>query len=63
MNGKHRSRVASLGIYLPIWIFSFYLVLQVLQFTVLKLTIINNNTKPFIAGDAIHCVRTDNFIH
>ena len=40
MNGKHLSRVASLGIYLPLWIFSFYLVLQVPQFTALKLTIL-----------------------
>ena len=63
MNGKHLSRVASLGIYLPLWIFSFYLVLQVPQFTVLKLTIINKNIKPYIAGDAIHCIKTDNLIH
>ena len=46
MNGKHLSRVTSLGIYLTLWIFSFYLVLQVPQFAVLKLTIINKNTKP-----------------
>ena len=46
MNGKHLSRVTSLGIYLTLWIFSFYLVLQVLQFAVLKLPIINKNTKP-----------------
>ena len=63
MNGKHLPRVASLGIYLPLWIFSFYLVLQVPHFTVLKLTIINKNTKPCIAGDAIHCIKTDNFIY
>ena len=46
MNGKHLSRVTSLGIYLTLWIFSFYLVLQVAQFAVLKLTITNKNTKP-----------------
>ena len=46
MNGKHLSKVTSLGICLTLWIFSFYLVLQVLQFAVLKLTIINKNTKP-----------------
>ena len=63
MNGKHLSRVASLGIYPPLWIFSFYLVLQVPQFTVLKLTIINENTKPCIKCDATHCIKTDNFIH
>ena len=47
MNGKHLSRVTFLGIYLTLWIFSFYLVLQVPQFVVLKLTIINKNTKPY----------------
>ena len=46
MNGKHLSRVTSLGICLTLWIFSFYLVLQVPQVAVLKLTIINKNTKP-----------------
>ena len=40
MNGKHLSRGVSLGIYLPLWISSFYRVLQVPQFTVLKLTIL-----------------------
>ena len=63
MNGKHLSRVASLGIYLPLWTFSFYLVLQALQFAISKLTIINKSTKPCIAGDAIHCIKTDNVIH
>ena len=62
MNGKHLSRVASLGIYLLLWIFSFYLVLQVPQFTVLKLEIINKNTKPCIAGDTIHCIKKFFFI-
>ena len=46
MNGKHLSSVTSLGIYFTLWIFSFYLVLQVPQFAILKLTIINKNTKP-----------------
>ena len=46
MNGRHLSRVTSLGIYLTLWIFSIYLVLQVPQFAVLKLTIINKNAKP-----------------
>ena len=63
MNRKHLSRVASLGIYLPLWVFSFYLMLQVPQFTVLKLTIINKNKKLCTAGDSIHCIKTDNFIH
>ena len=40
------SRVTSLGIYLTLWIFSFYFVLQVPQFAVLKLTTIIKNTKP-----------------
>ena len=45
MNGKHLSRVTSLGIYLTLWLFSIYLVLQVPQFALLKLTITNKNTK------------------
>ena len=46
MNGKHLSKVTFLGIYLTLCIFAFYLVLQVPQFAVLKLTITNRNTKP-----------------
>ena len=46
MNGKHLSNVTSLGIYFTLWIFSFYLVLQVPQFAILKLTVINKNAKP-----------------
>ena len=46
MNGKHLSRVTFLEINLTLWIFCFYLVLQVPQFAELKVTIINKNTKP-----------------